>query len=237
MTKSKTINFYLFIEKYFAGLDNKYNFVYQSTFMNQEDLINQIGQIRSLMEKSSKFMSISGLSGVLIGSYALVGAFVAYVLIYGFNSEFGYRDHYVNTDNIPTLLVIALSVLVVSISTGYYMARQKAKKSGQSVWNLTSKALFKAMAVPLITGGLLSLIFVFKENYGMIASTMLIFYGLALSAASSFTFKELRWLGVLDIILGLLALCLPGYGIYFWAVGFGVLHIIYGLIVHQRYEK
>ena len=66
---------------------------------------------------------------------------------------------------------------------------------------------------------------------------MLIFYGLALSAASSFTFKELRWLGILDIILGLLALCLPGYGIYFWAVGFGILHIIYGLIVHQRYEK
>ena len=205
--------------------------------MNQKDLINQIGQIRSLMEKSSKFMSISGLSGVLIGSYALVGAFVAYVLVYGFNSQFGYRDHYVNNGNIPTLIVIALSVLVVSIGTGYYMARQKAKKSGQSVWNPTSKALFKAMAVPLLTGGLLSLIFIYKGDYGMIASTMLIFYGLALSAASSFTFKELRWLGILDIILGLLALCLPGYGIYFWAFGFGILHIIYGLIVHQRYEK
>ncbi|WP_149915089.1 hypothetical protein [Sphingobacterium cavernae] len=205
--------------------------------MNQKDLINQIGQIRSLMEKSSKFMSISGLSGVLIGSYALVGAFVAYVLVYGFDSGFGYRDHYVNNGNIPTLVVIALSVLVVSIGTGYYMARQKAKKSGQSVWNPTSKALFKAMAVPLLTGGLLSLIFIYKGDYGMIASTMLIFYGLALSAASSFTFKELRWLGILDIILGLLALCLPGYGIYFWAVGFGILHIIYGLIVHQRYEK
>ena len=218
-------------------MNNIYNFVYQSTFMNQKDLINQIGQIRSLMEKSSKFMSISGLSGVLIGSYALVGAFVAYVLVYGFNSQFGYRDHYVNIGNIPTLIVIALSVLVVSIGTGYYMARQKAKKSGQSVWNPTSKALFKAMAVPLLTGGLLSLIFIYKGDYGMIASTMLIFYGLALSAASSFTFKELRWLGILDIILGLLALCLPGYGIYFWAFGFGILHIIYGLIVHQRYEK
>ncbi|MGN0004125.1 MAG: hypothetical protein ACI35V_11885 [Sphingobacterium composti] len=205
--------------------------------MNQKDLINQIGQIKSLMEKSSKFMSISGLSGVLIGSYALVGAFVAYVLIYGFNSQFGFRDHYVNNANIPSLLIIAISVLVVSIGTGYYMAKQKAKKSGQSVWNPTSKALFKAMAVPLLTGGLLSLIFIYKGDYGMIASTMLIFYGLSLSAASNFTFKELRWLGILDIILGLLALCLPGYGIYFWALGFGILHIIYGLIVHQRYEK
>ena len=216
---------------------NIINFEYQSTFMDQKDLINQIGQIRSLMEKSSKFMSISGLSGVLIGSYAIVGVFVAYMLVYGVDSEFGYRDHYVNRDLIPTLLFIACAVLVVSVGTGYYMAKQKAKKSGQSIWNPTSKALFKAMAVPLITGGILSLILLYKENYGMIASSMLIFYGLALSAASSFSFKELRWLGVLDIILGLLALCLPGYGIYFWAVGFGILHIIYGLIVHQRYEK
>jgi hypothetical protein len=205
--------------------------------MEQKDILNQIGQIRSLMEKSSKFMSISGLSGVLIGSYALIGAFVGYVTVYGFNSGFGYRDHYVNQELIPKLILIAASVLVVSVGTGYYMAKQKAKKSSQSIWNPTSKALFKAMAVPLLTGGILSLIFVYKEYYGMIASSMLIFYGLALSAASSFTFKELRWLGILDIILGLLALCLSGYGIYFWAVGFGVLHIIYGLIVHQRYEK
>ncbi|MCA5006617.1 hypothetical protein [Sphingobacterium bovistauri] len=205
--------------------------------MNQKDLINQIGQIRSLMEKSSKFMSISGLSGVLIGSYALIGACIGYVLVYGFNSEFGYRDNYVNSAIIPKLLCVALAVLLISVGTSYYMARQKAQKSGQSVWNPTSKALFKAMAIPLITGGVFSLILLLKENYSMIASSMLIFYGLALSAASTFTFKELRWLGVLDIILGLLALCLPGYGLYFWAVGFGVLHIIYGLIVHQRYEK
>lgn len=205
--------------------------------MNQKDLINQIGQIRSLMEKSSKFMSISGLSGVLIGSYALIGAVVAYIMLYGFNSQFGYRDHYVNSESIPALVFIGLAVLIVSIGTGYYMAKQKAKKSGQSIWNPTSKALFQAMAIPLLTGGILALILVYQQNFGMIASTLLIFYGLSLSAASSFSFRELRWLGVLDIVLGLLALCFPGYGIYFWAAGFGVLHIIYGLIVHQRYEK
>lgn len=205
--------------------------------MNQKDLINQIGQIRSLMEKSSKFMSISGLSGVLIGSYALIGTAVAYIMLYGFNSQFGYRDHYVNRESIHALLFIAFAVLIVSIGTGYYMAKQKAKKAGQSIWNPTSKALFQAMAIPLLTGGVLALILLYQQNISMIASILLIFYGLSLSAASSFSFRELRWLGVLDIVLGLLALCFPGYGIYFWAAGFGVLHIIYGLIVHQRYEK
>lgn len=206
--------------------------------MNQKDLIKEIGQIRSLMEKSSKFMSISGLSGVLIGSYALLGAFLGYITVYGFQSEFGYRDYYVTDAGIVIkLILIAATVLTASVATGILMARQKAKRIGQSIWNATSKSLAKAMCVPLFTGGLLSIILVFKGEYGLIASNMLVFYGLSLYAAGTFTFKELRWLGVLDIILGLLALCLPGYGLWFWALGFGVLHIVYGLIVHQRYEK
>ena len=210
----------------------------QSTFMNQKDLIEEIGQIRSLMEKSSKFMSISGLSGVLIGSYALVGAFLGYYTVYGFQSEFGYRDYYItDTFVVYKLVLIAFLVLLASILTGVLMAKQKAKRIGQRIWNPTSKSLALAMSVPLITGGLMSIILVFRGEYAVIASSMLIFYGLSLYAAGTFTFKELRWLGILDILLGLLALCFPGYGLWFWALGFGVLHIIYGLIVHQRYEK
>lgn len=206
--------------------------------MKQEELLNEIGQIRSLMEKSSKFMSISGLSGVLIGTYALLGAFCAYLTVYGFRSEFGYRDNYITTDGvILKLVIIALIVLIASIATGVLMAKQKAKGIGQSIWNPTSQSLAMSMFVPLATGGALSILLVVKGNYGMIASSMLIFYGLSLYAAGAFTFKELRYLGLLDIILGLLALCFPGYGLWFWAFGFGILHIVYGLIVHQRYEK
>lgn len=206
--------------------------------MNQKELINEIGQIRSLMEKSSRFMSISGLSGVLIGSYALLGALVCYIIVYGFKSEFGYRDYYItNSSVVLKLFLIALVVLIASIATGILMAKQKANRLGQRIWNPTSQALAKAMSVPLLTGGLLSIILLFKGEYSIIASTMLVFYGLSLYAAGTFTFKELRWLGILDIVLGLLALCFPGYGLWFWAFGFGILHIIYGLIVHQRYEK
>jgi len=206
--------------------------------MNQKDLIEEIGQIRSMMEKSSKFMSISGLSGVLIGTYALLGAYWGYATVYGFQSEFGYRDYFITDNGIVLKLVgIASLVLIASLLTSVLMAQQKAKRIGQRVWNPTSKSLAKSIGVPLLCGGLFCIILVFKGEYGLIASAMLIFYGLALYAAGTFTFKELRWLGILDILLGLLALCLPGYGIWFWALGFGVLHIVYGLIVHQRYEK
>ncbi len=210
----------------------------QSTFMNQQDLIKEIGQIRSMMEKSSKFMSISGLSGVLIGCIALLGATLAYFTVYGTISEFGYRDNYVlEEDVLWKLILIALGVLLLSIILGLSMAKAKAKKSGQTIWNPTSKALLKAMAIPLVTGGLFSLILISKGVFSLVASSLLIFYGLSLAAASVFTFREVRVLGILEIILGLLALAFPGYGIWFWSLGFGVLHIIYGLIVHKKYEK
>ena len=206
--------------------------------MNQKDLLQEIGQIRSMMEKSSKFMSISGMSGVVIGCVALVGAAAAYFTVYGTKSDFGYRDFYVLDEQVIWKLAgIALLVLLLSIILGISMAKAKAKKSGQSIWNPTSKALLKAMAVPLVTGGLFSLILISKGVFGLIASSLLIFYGLSLAAASTYTFREVRVLGILEIVLGLLALAFPGYGIWFWSIGFGVLHIVYGLIVHKKYEK
>ena len=182
--------------------------------MKQNDVLKEIGQIRSLMERSSKFISISGLSGVLIGIFAIVGAAAGYATLYGFESQFAYRDYYVTDSTVVgKLILIAIVVLSASLFVGWWMARKKAKRVGQSIWNQASRALLWAVAVPLI------------------------FYGLALCAGSTFTFKEVRWLGMMEIGLGLITLAWPGYGLWFWVVGFGLLHIIYGLIVHNRYEK
>lgn len=205
--------------------------------MKQDNIMQEIGQIRSLMERSSKFLSISGLSGVLIGCYALLGAFAGYYVVYGFNSGFGYRDYYIaDRFVVQKLIGIAVGVLVTSLLTGLWMAQLKASKVKQPIWNPASKALLFAVGIPLVTGGVLSCILIFRGDYGMVASSLLIFYGLSLCAGSTFTFKEIRWLGIMEIVLGLGALCVPGYGLWFWAIGFGLLHIIYGLIVHNRYE-
>lgn len=205
--------------------------------MKQEDLVKELASIRNLMEKSSKFISISGISSILIGTYALLGAAYAYYQVYGFDSQMGYRDHYVNEPLVIVKLVTtAILVLIASIFTGVFMAIKKAKANRQSIWNTTSRALLFAMAVPLYTGGLFAMIAIFKENYAIVSSILLIFYGLALTAGSHYTFSEIKGLGILEIVLGLLALLLPGNGIIFWALGFGVLHIIYGVIVHKKYE-
>jgi MFS family permease len=210
----------------------------QSTFMQEKEIYSELNSIRNLMERSAKFISLSGLSGILAGVYALVGASIGYYLVYGSSASLDYRDHYVNDEAVVLqLFFVALAVLVLSLSTGILLTVRKAKKRGEKVWNPSSKNLLVNMAIPLVTGGILVLIFLLRGYFGIIAPATLIFYGLALVAGSHYTFTDVKWLGIYEIILGLLAACFPGFGIVFWTIGFGVLHIIYGSIMHYRYDR
>ena len=128
-------------------------------------------------------------------------------------------------------------MLVASLATGLILAQRKAKRKNQPIWGEASKQLLFNMVVPLVAGGLLSIIMLFKGHVGFISSITLIFYGVALVSASNFTYKDVRYLGLLEILLGLIAAYVPGFGLYFWALGFGVLHIIYGSVVYFKYDR
>jgi len=214
-------------------------FVTQSSFkMEEKDAYAELSSIRQLMERSAKFISLSGLSGVLAGIYALAGAFLAYTIVYGNSRSLDYRDNYVNdADVLPQLFLIAVVVLVLSLGTGIYLTIRQAKKKGERFWNPVSKRLVTNMAIPLVTGGLLLLIFIIRGQFDFVASACLIFYGLSLIAASQFTFTDVKWLGCGEIVLGLLAAAFPGYGLIFWVFGFGLLHILYGTIMHFKYNQ
>jgi len=213
-------------------------FEIQSTFMEDKDLYTELSSIRNLMERSAKFISLSGLSGILAGIYALVGAWLGYIQVYGNRLTLSYRDNYISEDEIIVrLFFIALAVLVLSLGSGILLTLRKATRKNQNVWNPSSKKLLFSMSIPLLTGGCFLLILMFRCYYGIIAPASLIFYGLALVAASHYTFEDVKWLGIMEIILGLIAALYPGYGIVFWAIGFGLLHIIYGSIMHFKYDR
>jgi hypothetical protein len=203
-----------------------------------QDYHQDIATIRSVMERSVKFFSLSGLSGVLAGCYALAGGFAAYYILYYPYSPFGFRFHYSDEQStLIKLLFIATVVLVLSLTTGYIFSARKSKKLGTSIWTKSSQQLVINLFIPLVTGGLLILIFIFRGYYGIVAPSCLIFYGLALIFASQHTFREIRFLGFSEILLGLVAAMLPGYGLIFWTLGFGILHIVYGSVMYYRYEK
>jgi hypothetical protein len=195
-----------------------------------------LASIRSMMERSAKFISLSGLSGVLAGVYALIGAAAAYFVAQYPISPFDYRQYSIS-DTFFQLLLIAALVLVASLTTGLLLSKRKAKKHGLNFWTAASKRLFLNLAIPLISGGIFILIMLFTGHFGLAAPASLIFYGLALIQASSNTFDEIRYLGFSEIILGLISAAMPGYGLVFWALGFGVLHIVYGGIMYNKYDK
>jgi hypothetical protein len=220
----------------------------------EENQVHQdLASIRNLMERSSKFLSLSGLSGILAGIYALIGAAIAYRIIYinhssdyaggglsiggASGSTYGTVLSYEHLDTLAELFFVAVVVLVASVASGLILSMRKARKSGQKFWGASSKALVFNMVIPLLTGGALMLIFVLRGYYGIVAPASLIFYGLALIGAGNYTFKGVQYLGINEIILGLIAAMFPGYGLLFWAVGFGVLHIIYGSVMYIKYDR
>ena len=197
-----------------------------------------LASIRSMMERSGKFISLSGMSGILSGLYALAGATAAYFVVHYPNSPLRYWQGSVSEEGtLLKLVLIASLILFASIGTGVWLSHRKAKKSGTKLWNATSRQLFVNLAIPLCTGGLFILIILFTGHFGIAAPASLIFYGLALIQGSANTYDEVRYLGFSEIVLGLVAALLPGYGLVFWAVGFGVMHIVYGAILYNKYDR
>jgi len=210
--------------------------------VKEKEIQADLASIRSMMERSSKFISLSGLSGILAGVYALIGAVAANAII---NSDpyYSYGDinaraiSFFSMGPLALLCAIALVVLIASVLTAYVLSARKAKTKGQQIWGKTSKAMLYSMAVPLVSGGLLMIVLLDRGYYGIVAPASLIFYGLALVAAANFTFNDVKFLGLCEIVLGLIAACYPGYGLIFWAIGFGVLHIIYGSVMYLKYDR
>lgn len=197
-----------------------------------------LATIRHTMDRSVKFISLSGLSGILAGVYALVGALAAYSLVQFPSSPLQYRVESLQQEEVLwKLLLIASLVLGASLATGAFLSYRKAKRHQEKLFTPASRNLFINLSIPLVTGGLFVLILLYTGHYGVVAPACLIFYGLGLLQASPNLFGEVRYLGYSEIALGLVAALLPGYGLLFWALGFGALHIVYGAIMYNKYDK
>tara|TARA_B100001971_G_C18089796_1_gene482876 strand:+ start:192 stop:803 length:612 start_codon:yes stop_codon:yes gene_type:complete len=202
--------------------------------MSNEDYLKDISEIKNLMNKSSRFISLSGLSGVLAGIYALIGAAIAYWLVMNYSDSKLYIFHgWV----FWTTMFILLMVAFLSALTGIILTVRKAKKNDEKIWDSSSRRLLINFLIPLVVGGLYCLIILNQGRYGQTGGLMLIFYGLALVSASKYSIGDIKYLGFIDITLGLIATLYPGYGFWLWALGFGVMHIVYGTWMHFKYDR
>lgn len=201
--------------------------------MSNEDYLKDISEIKNLMNKSSRFISLSGLSGILAGIYALIGASITYHLV----NTYSYGTLILDGWVFRTSMLILLAVALLSIVTGIFLTTRKAKKNGEKIWDSSSKRLLFNFLIPLIVGGLYCIIILGQGRYGQTAGLMLIFYGLALVNASKYSIGDIKYLGFIEIILGLIAAFYPGYGFWLWVAGFGIMHIVYGTWMHFKYDS
>jgi hypothetical protein len=208
---------------------------------NEKQQLEALQDIRKIMKESSKFLSLSGLSGVIAGVYALIGAWLGYKAICDFNEGYPREDHFRNEYDqlIVYFFIICAGVLILSILTALLFSSRKAKKNGEKLFDHTSKKLVWNMMVPLGAGGIfcLSLLYHGGDHVLMIPPCMLIFYGLALVNSSKFTVHDIKYLGYLEIALGIISSFSLLNGLLFWALGFGILHIIYGTIMWFKYDR
>ena len=208
--------------------------------MKNNEALQTVKEIKALMEKSSKFLSFSGLSIVLIGVFALIGASVArrvLLPVKAFQGEYATAEW---VDVAPNLMILAVLVFAVSLATVFLFAAWKSKKMRQPFFKKVTYRTFVNFFLPLFVGGIFCVALLFNGNVGIIAPAMLLFYGLSLINVSKFTYGNIFWLGCCETILGLLCAFFPGKGLLFWSLGFGFLHIAFGVyfyVVVERKEK
>lgn len=210
---------------------------------NQTEPLETLSEIRSMMERSTRFISLNGLSGVFAGVFALVGAYAAYLYLNSGGNQQLYYENAVLEDgstNVSFYLFIfadAFLVLFASVAVAISLSSRKARKHGHSIWDSAAKRLIINMLIPLVVGGLFCLALIYHGLIGFVAPATLIFYGLALVNASKYTYNDIRHLGLVEIGLGLLSSIWIGYGLLFWAIGFGIAHIVYGSLMYFKYER
>lgn len=205
-----------------------------------QDRLKDISEIRNLMEESTRFISLSGLSGVSAGVVALFGAAGTYRYL---KSVDIYNEMQLGSTFRPSsaqlwdLIGIALLIMICAAAAASFFTIRRAKKSDKKIWTQASQRMAINLIIPLVAGAVFCIEMAYFGHPGHVAPATLIFYGLALLNAGKYTLREIRYLGISEIVLGLIAGFITGYGIIFWAIGFGVLHIVYGTVMYLKYER
>ena len=210
--------------------------------MNDKNPIEDLREIRRMMESSTKFLSLSGLSGVFAGLSALVGSWFAYQEVKHFTKL---RVHYMiqgrdsewEDQFALTLVLYGVVILIAALSLGAFFTWLKAKKEGKNLCTPLSIRLIISLMVPLAFGCLFLAGMFYQRLYDFIPPTILMIYGFSLLNASKYVHIELKYLALCELALGILAIFMLHWNFILWIIGFGILHVLYGTIMYFKYDR
>lgn len=208
---------------------------FKALFMkhHKEESLQVLADIKSIMDRSSRVLSLSGWSGIWAGLVALAATGIAYR---GYSDVPGSEEPSMKVF-VNELVLLALLTLVVAVAGAFYFSYRKNKKQGQVTFNAAARKMIISMCIPMLAGGWMCGAFILNADFVYVIPVMLITYGLTLINSSKYTISDIRWLGLFEVLTGCIAFLKPEWQLYFWAFGFGVLHIIYGFIMWNKYDR
>lgn len=196
--------------------------------MNKDKALESVNEIKELMEKSSKFLSFSGIIAIMAGIYSLAGAYLAVRITSQQPTSIRELEH---------LIIVASLVLVTSATTACILSYYKSKKMKQPFFSKLTYRAFWNFSLPMLTGGIFCISVLGHGYFALLSSIMLLFYGLTLVNVSKFTYSNIAWLGYAFICLGILDSFFEGHALLFWTIGFGGFHLLYGILFYLHYER
>lgn len=198
--------------------------------------IDTLQDIKKMMEKSSRFISLSGWSGIAAGIFGIAGAIIAQQILSRDNTQTtASPDSWATLER--SLILLAIVVFVCAFVSAFLFTYFRSRRDEIAIWGTTARRLIWNTLFPMLVGGVVILQLIANRNYSLIVPAMLIFYGLGLVNGSKYTLGEIRYMGYLQVLLGLLSLWTPSAHLLLWGLGFGVLHIIYGIGMWWRYDR
>lgn len=212
--------------------------MYFKVLLNMKKPEEELAEIKSMMERSTRFLSLSGLSGILAGVYALAAAGIAWYWIYFPSSSWSDGTESLSfRDLLNRMLMLGLGTLIAAVSTAYFLSKKKGTAATQPFWSPASKRFLQSLFLPVTLGGFFCFSLLHESAFELIPAAMLLFYGIGLVQSAQFTLGEIRNLGFSVVTLGLIASFHPEVGLLCWALGFGVFHLIYGSMMYYRHER
>ncbi len=199
------------------------------------------------LAQSSRFISLSGLSGVSVGISGLFATYIAHRLVASETkadkdmlSIVSGFDSYNETVHLfvgENLIFLSIFTILFALLFSFYFTTAKSKKNNLSIWDGIVKRQLSVLSLPLIIGGIFISRLISTANFGFIIPVALIFYALSLINLRKYTSGDVAYLGYALLILGIVNLWIQRLGILFFALGFGIFHIIYGVVTFYFYER
>lgn len=173
--------------------------------------------IRRTMESATTFTAVSGWGLVVVGAVGLLAAWLASSAGVAANLQIW----------VPAALV---SVIVATVANVI-----KARRTGVPLWTGALRKLVWVMVPSLVAGALLTFALIEQSATRLLPGTWLALYGAGVTAGGTFSVRAIRWMGIMVLGLGAVALFRPELGLPALAAGFGGLHVLVGLDIVWRH--